>query len=101
MKLLLIALLLSSCSSQPLRTKLLNSKQFRVNTYQTGVKCPDNYYYSFKDHLCHRHTITGISLDSASTSRVVRVKPVKRLKRAKIDCSNVFKIVNQCSVGGK
>lgn len=115
MKLLLTALLLSSCTQIPLRTRLLNSKQFRVNTYQTGIKCPNDYYYSFKDQLCHKHTvsaessISGVSIDSVSSyqsspSRVLRVKPVKRLKRAKkqlkIDCKSVYEQVNKC-MGGR
>lgn len=82
---LLILLLLASCASQ-IKTKT-SSHHYRIDTIQTGVTCPVGYYYSFKDELCH-------------TSRVDNPKPLKRKIKAnrplKIDCGNVFKVVNQC-----
>jgi hypothetical protein len=87
MKSLLIILFITSCAQQPLRTRLIDSK--RIDTYQIGIKCPNDTYYNLDTKLCHYSQPKPIIKPS---------KPVSRKPKAKtaINCKSVFKQVNQC-----
>ncbi len=86
--LLLISLLSASCSQLP------QARSYYTESRVIGVKCPTNYYYSFKTSLCHFEP---------GTARVVTTKPLKAQKttvfKAKIDCKRVFKDINSCMKG--
>lgn len=86
--LMFISLLSASCSQLP------QARSYYTESRIVGVKCPTNYYYSFKNSLCHFEH---------STARVVATKPLKRKKtnvfKAKIDCKQVFKDINSCMKG--
>jgi len=89
MKTLLILLLVSGCSSVPLRERLI--KTHRVDTVQIGHKCPNDSYYSFNTGLCH------YSKPLEPIKPIIKAKPRKKLKKPVIDC---VKVINQC-MGGR
>ena len=94
LSLLIITLLISSCAS----TTPFGATHYKVTKQVVGYQCPNNHYLG-SDYMCHKNIHISPKKNAINT----KTKPntIKRLKTAKkalkVDCSNVFKVVNQCS----
>ena len=56
------------------------------------LTCPPDYMYNSRDGYCH-YTRPPSPIDA-----IVKPKARKRLKRARIDCEQVLRDINKCSV---
>ena len=98
---LITLLLLTSCGTNNLRT-WHETKEYT----EVGVRCAQDYYYSFKYGRCIYSPLPKDVPESKSTAflPVLDVKMIKnkarhgkRLKTAKFDCSKLYAKLNQCS----
>lgn len=93
---LITLLLLTSCAGNNLRT-WHETKEYT----EVGVKCAQEYYYSFKSGHCiyiPSPEARKAPFLAVSTQRQVNVpKKIKRLKTAKFDCSQLYTKLNKCS----
>ena len=100
MKLIVILLLTTSCASG------LRSYR-KVTTYtEIGVKCAQEYYYSFRYGKCiyipSTYSPSGVSVNvehiyKAASDVVIKLnKPIKRI--GKIDCKVILANINKCSL---